>query len=199
MCKDPSNIFTGIFLWSNFMEIKSIFKNNERIKESKITNWDDDSKPKSDGRVEVPKTIIKQIGWDNSKIIFISNNGDHLILSNNRTENIIGKTIVSYGRVRIPAGILRSTDLYRKELFFTIENNNLRVQTYSNGNLFLIENNLVVVPIKFPYKFAGIKVANGIFYLDEKEIFYLLPVIKLLLLSIHYYHSNPEQVHTSGL
>ena len=56
----------------------------------------------------------------------------------------------------------------------------MRVQTYSNGNLFLIENNLVVVPIKFPYKFAGIKVVNGIFYLDEKEIFYLLPVIKLL-------------------
>lgn len=81
--------------------------------------------PKSDGRIEVPQNMIKTIGWNKCKVIFIKKIPSGLLLTNISSvrDIIIGKITVSCGRVRIPAKILRSVGLNNKNIILTCEDN----------------------------------------------------------------------------
>jgi len=78
--------------------------------------------PKSDGRIEIPQTIVKMMGWDKCNEIYIKKSPSGLLLtSTTSVRGLVGKVVVSCGRVRIPAKILRSSNLENKKIVLAIK------------------------------------------------------------------------------
>ena len=77
--------------------------------------------PKADGRVEIPRSLVRLMGWHNGETIIVSDNDieNRLELSRQKTFNPIGKVIVSMDRVRIPMSMLRRTRMDRIGVFIT--------------------------------------------------------------------------------
>jgi len=174
-------------------------------------------KPKRDGRVEVPQNLVKAVGWDKRQVVFISKEPGVLTLCGSRSNLTIGKTKVSKGRVRIPAGILKSVEFIRKPLVLSLGKDYIsarvccedkiedikqvigRIQQpdieelssiligkkeFVEPQLFLLQDGLVVQPIRPPFKFFGYYLSTKeVVYINPDEtrkgdIFFLLPVIK---------------------
>jgi hypothetical protein len=90
------------------------------------------SYPKSDGRVEIPQLLIKQLGWDKNNIAYIKFfNNELLIYSKHIEDNSKNIWIIhiTNGRIRIPASILKNTKLNNKTLCLTISGKNIVVRS----------------------------------------------------------------------
>lgn len=71
--------------------------------------------PKGDGRVEIPQSLVRLMGWKNKCRVEIGLSGhQRLCLTGNErtaTARHLGSVVVSMERVRIPASILRKAEL----------------------------------------------------------------------------------------
>lgn len=76
--------------------------------------------PKADGRIEVPQFVIHALGWENVEKIYINESDVGMYLTSVEN-NTCWSAQVSGGRIRIPAGVLRRTTFFRKDLIFIIE------------------------------------------------------------------------------
>lgn len=92
------------------------------------------SSPKSDGRIEIPQNIIKTMGWNKHKTIFVKKIPSGLLLTDKDINTNMGKIVVSYGRVRIPFKILKSVGLNGKKINLTCEDGNVVIKA-SNTEL----------------------------------------------------------------
>jgi len=102
---------------------------NEYTKEAarlgvKIHNCGVSVFPKADGRVEIPQFVVHAMGWEriNKAYITIEDIGV-CVYANDEGLNTAGLTLVSGGRIRIPAGILKKTVFFKRPLVFVIERN----------------------------------------------------------------------------
>jgi len=76
--------------------------------------------PKADGRVEIPQSLVKSIGWHKHQVVFISKKPGELIICGQHSDDVICKTTISCGRIRIPAGALRSVGFENKPLLLML-------------------------------------------------------------------------------
>lgn len=80
--------------------------------------------PKADGRVEIPQFVVHAMGWERINKVYITIEDIGVcVYTNNEGLNTAGFTLVSGGRIRIPASILKKTIFFKKPLMFVIERN----------------------------------------------------------------------------
>jgi hypothetical protein len=108
------------------MQDDKIFREIEKIAETgiEVHNSGVSVFPKADGRVEIPQFVVRAMGWEKTKKIYITNESVGVcIYANNVSNETIGVSFSSAGRLRIPAGALKKTNFFRKSLVFVIERN----------------------------------------------------------------------------
>lgn len=105
----------------------------EQLVDLLSTNFGIDLYPKADGRVEIPKDVVLFLEWNSHEIINTTfEEGSIYVSSGSFDKNISIK--VSHGRVRIPAGVLRSAGLYKKNLIATFDLDCTMKITANNSN-----------------------------------------------------------------
>jgi hypothetical protein len=152
--------------------------------------------PKSDGRIEIPQILIKQMGWEVDKV-FMCFMPREVLISKYRVsgQDVIIK--VADGRIRIPAGQLKKFDLLNKEWVINGAGDTIQARPIINyGNVENFVNSLNEEQMKLASKIFGIdtkeeepelieldknnptifKIINGPFTNKEK---YLIPGIKI--------------------
>jgi len=69
--------------------------------------------PKKDGRVEIPQSIVKIMGWEFHNKLYAYKNKDELILSFEKKSfgELLGTLKVSNKRIRVPSTFLKKTGL----------------------------------------------------------------------------------------
>jgi hypothetical protein len=111
--------------------------NNFIIENYLLTHWKVTVFSKSDGRVEIPQNIIKQVGWKDQKYIHVGFIPGKLYLS--KTDafefgiNYLGEIKVSDRRVRIRSNFLRRCNFIHKPLNLVIADDYI-ILTLDNRN-----------------------------------------------------------------
>lgn len=92
--------------------------------------------PKSDGRVEVPQLLIKQLGWKNGTIYIKSLIGEITIYKKDAKENAdnIWEVGMRDGRIRIPNGLIKLANLSNKSVNMFICNEHIVVRNSIRSN-----------------------------------------------------------------
>lgn len=90
-------------------------------------------RPKGDGRVEVPRNIVRIMDWSDGQRIWIRSWDGSLILSEDSMTSkeawLVGGTDVSMGRVRIPLFALKKSGLNGLDLVVVAENNRVTARS----------------------------------------------------------------------
>lgn len=89
--------------------------------------------PKSDGRIEIPKLWVKQLGFDKLRVVSISfSDGEFIVhkCSNEYKDNE-WEVRVTDGRVRVPSSVLKLSNLIGKQLFLRINSESITGKSYS--------------------------------------------------------------------
>lgn len=85
--------------------------------------------PKSDGRIEIPRTLVKLLEWENEEFIYVEmveSTGNLLMHCNQKTGLLPRSKIkVSSGRVRVPLSIIKKVGTDRNQSVRLIPNLNL--------------------------------------------------------------------------
>lgn len=104
-----------------------------------LTNFGAKLHNKSDGRVEIPKYIIKSMGWDSCDMVYVSSDlSNKIYISDNSflTKDAECITVaISCGRLRIPYSFLKKIGLDNRHFIVTSNLNSvlcLRVNNYNN-------------------------------------------------------------------
>ena len=85
---------------------------------------------KSDGRIEVPRALIS---WEDVVYVFIYKTHDALLIYPNEcgTTDLVGKTIMSAGRIRIPLSFLNKAGFNGHVFSIAKEDNHLLIRPYN--------------------------------------------------------------------
>jgi hypothetical protein len=110
-------------------EVLMVFTDREIIK-SYLLRGQDLYFSKSDGRIEIPRALIS---WEDIAYVFIYKTHDALLIYPNErgTIDLIGKTIMSAGRIRIPLSFLNKAGLNGHVFSITKEDNHLLIRPYN--------------------------------------------------------------------
>lgn len=89
--------------------------------------------PKSDGRVEIPKFWVKQLGFDELKVVSISFSNEKFVIHKcpEEYQENEWEVRVSGGRIRVPSSLLKLSNLIGKQLFLSINNDSIIGKSYS--------------------------------------------------------------------
>jgi hypothetical protein len=94
---------------------------------------------KSDGRIEVPRLLIKEMGWEERGTAFFHRATDAIWLYTSYADSkeisagseLLGQIAVSSGRIRVPLNILNKMGFYGQSFAIAKENDHLSIQPYN--------------------------------------------------------------------
>jgi len=146
--------------------------------------------PKADGRIEIPQSLVRMIGWGRGQKVYISDKPGFLIVSKEKSKNNVRSIITTGGRARLPVGVLRNKGFEGKPLALSIEKDCIIARVYCDADdilktlsldnhsiksltnvllgenspkLFLLKNQTVVLPLRPPFRFPG-------YFLSTREV-----------------------------